>query len=93
MAEIGHLTGSKPTPADMETTLGLLALARGDPGEAVDRLEGGVPERAPDLVEAYVRAGRGEDAQRVAAIDAEAARESSHPWTSETSAAMPQPMS
>jgi len=65
----------------METTLGLLALARGDPGQAIDRLEGGVPERAPDLVEAYVRAGRSEDAQRLAAIDAEAARKSGHPLT------------
>jgi DNA-binding CsgD family transcriptional regulator len=81
VAEIGNLTGSESAPADMETTLGLLALARGNPGEAIDRLEGGVPERAPDLVEAYVRAGRSEDAQRLAAIDAEAAHESSHPWT------------
>ncbi len=81
VAEIGNLTGSKPAPADMETTLGLLVLARGDPGQAIDRLEGGVPERAPDLVEAYVRAGRSEDAQRLAAIDAEAARKSGHPLT------------
>jgi DNA-binding CsgD family transcriptional regulator len=79
VAEIGNLTGSKPTSAGIETTLGLLALARGDPGEAVASLEGGVPERAPDLVEAYVRAGRGEDAQRSAAVEAD--RESSPPWT------------
>jgi DNA-binding CsgD family transcriptional regulator len=79
IAEIENLAGSDSTPAGIETTLGLLALARGDVGEAVARLEGGVPERAPDLVEAYVRAGRGEDARRAAAI--EAARESVHPWT------------
>ena len=81
VAEIGNLIGATLAPADVETILGLLALARSDPGQAIDRLEGGVPERAPDLVEAYVRAGRSEDAQRVAAIEAEAARESSHPWT------------
>jgi DNA-binding CsgD family transcriptional regulator len=80
VAEIGNL-GSKPAPADVETTLGLLALARGDPDDAIDRLEGDVPERAPDLVEAYVRAGRSEDARRTAAIDGEAALASSHPWT------------
>lgn len=79
IAEIENLAGSDSTPAGIETTLGLLALARGDVGEAVARLEGGVPERAPDLVEAYVRAGRGEDARRAAAI--EAARESVRPWT------------
>jgi DNA-binding CsgD family transcriptional regulator len=77
-AEIGNLAGSKNMPAGIETTLGLLALAGGDVGEAVARLEGGPAERAPDLVEAYVRAGRGEDA-RWAAI--EAARESIHAWT------------
>jgi DNA-binding CsgD family transcriptional regulator len=81
VAEIGNLTSSKPAPADMETTLGLLALARGDLGEAAARLEGSRLEQTPDLVEAYVRAGRSEDARRVAAIDAKAARESSHPWT------------
>ncbi len=81
VAQIGDLAGSKTAPAGVETTLGLLALARGDPDDAIDRLEGGVPERAPDLVEAYVRAGRSEDARRSAAIDGEAARESSHPWT------------
>ncbi len=80
-AEIGNLAGSKDMPAGIETTLGLLALAGGDVGEAVARLEGGVPERAPDLVEAYLRAGRSEDARRSAAIDGEAALASSHPWT------------
>jgi DNA-binding CsgD family transcriptional regulator len=79
IAEIEKLAGPGSTPAGIETTLGLLALARGDVGEAVARLEVGVPERAPDLVEAYVRAGRGEDARRAAAIAA--ARESVHPWT------------
>jgi len=78
VGEIGDLPGSKPMPAEIETTLGLLALAQGDVGEAVTRLEGQVPERAPDLVEAYVRAGRREDARRAAAV--EAAPESSHPW-------------
>ena len=77
-AEIGNLAGSKDVPAGIETTLGLLALAGGDVGEAVARLEGGVPERAPDLVEAYVRAGRGEDARRASI---EAAREPIHAWT------------
>jgi DNA-binding CsgD family transcriptional regulator len=78
IAEIETLAGSSSMPAGIETTLGLLALARGDVGEAVARLEVGVPERAPDLVEAYLRAGRGEDARRAAAIPA--ARESVHPW-------------
>jgi DNA-binding CsgD family transcriptional regulator len=77
--EIGNLAGSKPTPVGIETTLGLLALAQREVGEAVTRLEGQVPERAPDLVEAYLRAGRREDAQRAAAV--EAGRESGHPWT------------
>jgi DNA-binding CsgD family transcriptional regulator len=80
-AEIGNLAGSKDMPAGIETTLGLLALAGGDVGEAVARLEGSLAERAPDLVEAYVRAGRSEDARRSAAIDGEAALASSHPWT------------
>jgi DNA-binding CsgD family transcriptional regulator len=79
IAEIENLAGSDSRPAGIETTLGLLALARGDIGEAVARLEGGVPELAPDLVEAYVRAGRGEDARRAAAIAA--GHESVHPWT------------
>ena len=79
VAEIGNLASPKTVTAGIETTLGLLALAQGDVGEAVTRLEGQVPERAPDLVEAYVRAGRRQDARRAAAV--EAARESSHPWT------------
>src|SRR5262249_45589401 len=57
VAEIGNVVGSKPVSGAVETSLGLLALARGDIGEAVARLEGGVPELAPDLVEAYGRAG------------------------------------
>jgi DNA-binding CsgD family transcriptional regulator len=81
IAEIGDFAGSKSVPAAVETTLGLLALGRGDLGEAIARLEGGVPERAPNLVEAYVRAGRREDALRVAATYTEAARESSVLWT------------
>jgi DNA-binding CsgD family transcriptional regulator len=80
VAEIGNLVGSKPPPAGVATTLALLALARGDLGEAVARLESALPERAPDLVEAYVRAGRIEDAQRVATIDREAAREATDRW-------------
>jgi DNA-binding CsgD family transcriptional regulator len=79
VGEIGNLTGSKPMPVGIETTLGLLTLAQGDVGEAVTRLEGQVSERAPDLVEAYVYAGRRGDARRAAAV--EAARESRHPWT------------
>jgi DNA-binding CsgD family transcriptional regulator len=77
--EIGSLGGPKPMPAAIETTLGLLALAQGDVGEAVTRLEGHLAERAPDLVEAYLRAGRRQDAQQAAAV--EASRDSGHPWT------------
>jgi DNA-binding CsgD family transcriptional regulator len=80
VAAIGSRAGCNPAPAGVETTLGLLALARGDLGEAVARLEATPPERAPDLVEAYIRAGRSDDAQRIAAIDEEVARESNHPW-------------
>jgi DNA-binding CsgD family transcriptional regulator len=78
---IRNLAHSKPTCPCIETTLGLLALGRGDLAEAVARLQSGVPEWAPDLVEAYVRAGRTEHANRVAAIDRDAFRQSNHPWT------------
>ena len=81
VAEVRILAGSKPAPAGVETTLGLLALGRGDVGEAVARLEAAPPERAPDLVEAYVRAGRGDGARRSAAADTEKARDSGHRWT------------
>jgi DNA-binding CsgD family transcriptional regulator len=80
VVEIGDLADSKAAPTGIETTLGLLALARGDLGEAVARLEGGLPERAPDLVEAYLRAGRRDDAQRVAATEAETGHKSNDPW-------------
>jgi DNA-binding CsgD family transcriptional regulator len=81
VAEMRSLAGCKPAPAGVETTLGLLALARGELGEAVARLEAAPAERAPDLVEAYVRAGRGDAARHSAAADTKQARESGHPWT------------
>jgi DNA-binding CsgD family transcriptional regulator len=80
VAQIGELTDVETVPTGV-ATLGLLALAGGDLDEATSQLEGALPERAPDLVEAYVRAGRRDDAQRVAAIYAEADRKSSYPWT------------
>ena len=79
VAEIDNLPGPRRAVADIETTLGLLALGRCELAEAVTHLEAGVPEQTPDLVEAYMRAGRSEDAKRVAAIDRDAARESRHP--------------
>ncbi len=80
IAEIGNLPGSKSAAAGIETTLGLLALARCKLSDAVAHLEAGVPEQTPDLVEAYMRAGRSEDAKRAAAIDRDAAREPRDPW-------------
>jgi DNA-binding CsgD family transcriptional regulator len=67
-AEITSLAGFEAT--GLGTTLGLLALGQGDAIEAITRLEDGVRERAPDLVEACLRAGRSDEARNIAADDA-----------------------
>jgi DNA-binding CsgD family transcriptional regulator len=72
--EIKSVTGFDA--AGVETTLGLLALAQGDALEAITHLEDTVPEHAPDLVEACVRAGQSEKARQSAAVDAHA----TGPW-------------
>ncbi len=80
VAQIREVARSGPASPSVEITLGLLALGCGDPSGAIVHLEDGRPERAPDLVEAYVRAGKSADAKRVAAKEAVEASESSEPW-------------
>jgi DNA-binding CsgD family transcriptional regulator/tetratricopeptide (TPR) repeat protein len=55
--------------AGLRTTVGLLALGQGDAIEAMTQLEEIAPEKAPDLIEACVRAGRSDKARQFAAVD------------------------
>jgi DNA-binding CsgD family transcriptional regulator len=66
-------------PADDPAARGFLAVAEGRVEEAIEHFERAAPERAPDLVEAYLRAGRDDEARRAAAREQAVVRDADLP--------------